>query len=568
MIKFSQMPYERPDLESVKAELTRLTEEFSAASTYEQARDCFVRKDALARHIESVATLAQIRHSIDTRDQYYDDEVNFWNMAMPELQEFLDLWTKAMCASPYRPKLAEEFGAVVFTNAELELKSFDPSIIPLLQQENDLTTGYEKLLASAQIPFNGGTYTIAQMGPFKKDADDEIRLAAWKAEGGWYRDHKAELDEFYDKLVAIRHEMSQKLGLKDYVELGYYRMTRNCYDWDDIDRFHKAVQKYIVPVADRIRRRQADMLGMQYPLSFADSALMFRSGNPAPAGTAEDILKAADKFYDELSPETGEFFRTMREGELMDLIATEGKEGGGYCTSIHDYEVPFIFANFNGTSDDVETVTHEAGHAFADWINRKRIPVETVWPTMEGCEVHSMSMEFFAWKAAEDFYGDDARKFRYTHLAESFMFIPYGTMVDHFQHIVYEHPELTPDERHAEWKKLLGVYMPWLRLDGEIPFYSEGMGWQRQHHIYSSPFYYIDYCLAQTVALEFWAMMQDDYEGAWEHYMAYTKQGGSDVFTELLRKAGLRSPLEEETMREICGKADKWLAEYDLTGIE
>jgi M3 family oligoendopeptidase len=295
---------------------------------------------------------------------------------------------------------------------------------------------------------------------------------------------------------------------------------------------------------------------------------MFRSGNPSPAGTAEDILKAADKFYDELSPETSEFFRTMREGELMDLIATEGKEGGGYCTSIHDYEVPFIFANFNGTSDDVETVTHEAGHAFADWINRKRIPVETVWPTMEGCEVHSMSMEFFAWKAAEDFYGDDARKFRYTHLAESFMFIPYGTMVDHFQHIVYEHPELTPDERHAEWKKLLGVYMPWLRLDGEIPFYSEGMGWQRQHHIYSSPFYYIDYCLAQTVALEFWAMMQDDYEGAWEHYMAYTKQGGSDVFTELLRKAGLRSPLEEETMREICGKADKWLAEYDLTGIE
>ena len=568
MIKFSQMPYERPDLESVKAEMTKLTDEFASAATYEQARDCFIRKDSLARHIESVATIAQIRHSIDTRDQYYDDEVNFWNMAMPELQEFLDLWTKSMCASPFRSKLAEEFGEVVFINAELELKSFDPCIIPLLQQENDLTTGYEKLLASAQIPFRGGIYTIAQMGPFKKDADDETRLDAWKAEGGWYRANKDKLDEFYDRLVSIRHEMSQKLGLMDYVELGYYRMTRNCYDRNDIEKFHQAVQKYIVPVADRIRRRQAEMLGMDYPMSFADNALMFRSGNPKPAGDAEDILRAADRFYDELSPETSEFFRMMREGELMDLLATEGKEGGGYCTSIYDYDTPFIFANFNGTSDDVETVTHEAGHAFADWTNRKRVPLETVWPTMEGCEVHSMSMEFFAWKAAEDFYGEDARKFRYSHLAESFMFIPYGTMVDHFQHIVYEHPDLTPDERHAEWKKLLGIYMPWLRLDGEIPFYSEGMGWQRQHHIYSSPFYYIDYCLAQTVALEFWAMMQDDYEDAWAHYMAYTNQGGSAVSTELLKNAGLRSPLEEDTISEICEKADRWLSEYDLTGIE
>lgn len=568
MIKFSEMPYERPDLDSVKEEMKKLTEEFASAGTYEAARDCFIRKDALVRHIESVSTVAQIRHSIDTRDQFYDDEMNFWNRAMPELQEFLDLWTKALCSSPFRGELEEEFGKVVFINAELELKSFDPCIIPLLQQENELTTAYEKLLASAQIPFRGGTYTIAQIGPFKKDADDETRLAAWKAEGGWYRDNKDKLDEFYDKLVALRHEMSQKLGLKDYVELGYYRMSRNCYDRNDIDRFHQAVQKYVVPVADRIRRKQAEMLGMEYPLSFADAALMLRSGNPKPAGDAEYILKAADKFYDELSPETSEFFRTMREGELMDLIATDGKEGGGYCTSIHDYEVPFIFANFNGTSDDVETVTHEAGHAFADWMNRTRIPVETVWPSMEGCEVHSMSMEFFAWKAAEAFYGDDARKFRYVHLAESFMFIPYGTMVDHFQHIVFEHPALTPDERHAEWKKLLGIYMPWLRLDGDIPFYSEGMGWQRQHHIYSFPFYYIDYCLAQTVALEIWTMIQEDYEDAWDHYMAYTKQGGSLVFTELIRNAGLKSPLEDETLREICGKAGKWLDEYDLTGIE
>ena len=307
MIKFSEIPYSRPDMEEVKAEIQKITEAFKASATYEEARDLFVRKDALERHLESVSTLAQIRHSIDTRDAFYDREVLFWNKAFPELQEYLQLWTEALLASPFRGELEEEFGNVVFLNAEIELKTFDPCIIPLLQEENDLTMEYEKLLASAQIPFLGKVYTIAQLGPFKSDADDAVRLAAWKAEGGWYKENQAKLDEIYDRLVELRHEMSQKLGLRDFVELGYYRMTRNCYDRNDIDKFREAVRKYIVPVADSIRRRQAERLGMQYPLSFADNALMFRSGNAKPAGGVDDILGAASRFYDALSPETGEF---------------------------------------------------------------------------------------------------------------------------------------------------------------------------------------------------------------------------------------------------------------------
>ena len=302
-------------------------------------------------------------------------------------------------------------------------------------------------------------------------------------------------------------------------------------------------------------------------MSFADNALQFRSGNAKPTGDADAILAAGKKFYDELSPETSAFFRMMLENELMDVLSTEGKEGGGYCTTLYDYGVPFIFANFNGTRDDVETVTHEAGHAFADWYNRDRLPLDTIWPGMEGCEVHSMSMEFFAWPWAEQFFGEDTRKFLYSHLSGAITFIPYGTMVDHFQHIVYEQPDLTPRQRHDVWKELLGIYMPWVKLDGDIPFYSEGEGWQRQHHIYASPFYYIDYCLAQTVALEFWAKIQTDLPDAWSHYMAYTSQGGSRTFTELLRNAGLDSPFEESCLRGVCAAAEKWLAAYDLSGI-
>lgn len=567
-MKFSEMQYTRLDMEDVKRNLNELTKQLENAQDYETAREAFLKVEDLNKKVETQYSLAKIRNDIDTRDEYYDKEVNFWHEVLPKIQEYQQAWINAMLKSPFRKDFAAQYGELMFTNAEMKLKTFSPEIIPLLQKENNLNQEYSKLLASAQIPFEGKVYTISQMSPFKNDTDDNRRLAAWKAEGKWYKDNQDKLDSIYDELVHLRDEMGKKLGYGGYTKLGYYRMQRNCYDKEDVEKFRSAVVKYLVPVADMIYREQALRLGKEYPMSFADNALSFRSGNARPAGTPDDILAQGRKFYDELSPETSEFFRMMLDSQLLDVLSTEGKAGGGYCTSLHDYEVPFIFANFNGTKHDVEVVTHEAGHAFAAWLNRKRIPLESISPSLEGCEVHSMSMEFFAWPWAEGFFGEDTRKFYYTHLADAITFIPYGTMVDRFQHEVYEKPDMTPGERHAVWKKLLGIYMPWMRLDGEIPFYSEAEGWQRQHHIYERPFYYIDYCLARTVSLQFWAKIQKDPKEAWEHYMAYTRQGGSDVFTKLLKNAGLDTPFEESCLRGVCEAAKKWLDEFDLTGLE
>ncbi|MBR5123541.1 MAG: M3 family oligoendopeptidase [Clostridia bacterium] len=566
-MKFTEMPYTRPDMEAAKAQTAEFTTRLKEATDYAAAKAVFLAYQEEQKHLMTLTTLAEIRHSIDTRDEFYDAEVKYINATVPEVQEYAQGFTAALMESPFKADFIAEYGDLLFVNADIALKSFSPEIIPEMQAENDLTMAYEKLLASAQIPFEGGTYTLSQLTPFKSDPDDARRLAAWKAEGQWYKDNQAELDRIYDELTHLRDAMGKKLGYDGYTTLGYYRMGRNCYTEADVKKFRAAVVKYLVPVADGIYREQAKRLDKDYPMSFADNALMFRSGNPRPAGSAEDILAQGDKFYDELSPETSEFFRTMREGELLDVLSTEGKQGGGYCTGIPDYEVPFIFANFNGTQGDVEVVTHEAGHAFACWMNRSRIPLDYMWPSMEACEVHSMSMEFFAWPWAEGFFGADTKKFLYSHLAGALTFIPYGTMVDHFQHEVYEKPDMTPAERHAVWKELLGIYMPWVKLDGEIPFYAEGEGWQRQHHIYSSPFYYIDYCLAQTVALRFWAMIQKDLPDAWAHYMAYTKEGGSKTFTDLLKHAELDTPFDEACLRAVCEEANKWLSEFDLNGI-
>ena len=408
-MKFSEMTYTRPDAESTKQHLAALTEQLKAAKSYEEARKVFLAQQEQAKHISTASTLASVRHSIDTRDTFYDAEEKFWNSFFPELEEYNQAWTKAMLESPFRAEFAEEFGDLMFINAEIALKTFSPEIIPEMQQENELTQEYEKLLASAQIPFDGKVYTLSQLSPFKTCADDEKRLAAWKAEGQWYKD-----------------AMGKKLGYEGYTTLGYYRMCRNCYTKEDVETFRAAVVKYLVPVADKVYREQAKRLGKSYPMSFADNALEFRSGNPRPVGTPDDILAQGMKFYSELSPETEEFFKTMLDNELLDVLSTEGKQAGGYCTSIMDYEVPFIFANFNGTQHDVEVVTHEAGHAFEAWTNRKRIPVDYIWPSLEACEVHSMSMEFFAEPWADGFFGADARKFLYSHLSGALTFIPYG----------------------------------------------------------------------------------------------------------------------------------------------
>lgn len=566
-MKFSEMPYERPDLDKVKRELGDLTGRLKAAESYEEARAVFLEKEEAERHVDTLATLASIRNSIDTRDEFYDGEINFWNAAGPELEEYDKAWTAAMLASPFRKDFAAEYGDLMFVNAEIELKTFAPEIVPQLQRENDLTQEHQKLIASAKVPFEGRTYTLAQMGPFQSDADDARRLAAWRAVGQWYKDNQPELDRIYDELTHLRDEMGRKLGYEGYTPLGYYRMKRNCYTKEDVESFRAAVRKYLVPLADRVFRAQAQRIGVAYPLSYADNALKFRSGNPRPQGTADDIIAQGKKFYDELSPETSEFFQTMLDNDLMDVLATEGKAGGGYCTGIMDYKVPFIFANFNGTQGDVEVVTHEAGHAFACWMNRDRVPGSYVWPGMEACEVHSMSMEFMAWPWTEGFFGPDTKKYLYSHLAGALTFIPYGTLVDHFQHEVYANPDMTPAQRHAVWKELQGQYMPWVRLDGDIPFFADGEAWQRQSHIYGAPFYYIDYCLAQTVALELWALLQKDKKAAWEKYMAYTKQGGSRTFTELLENAGLDTPFDEKCLREVCETASAWLDGFDLTGI-
>ena len=558
-MKFADISYTRADFDAAARFYASAAERLSAAGSFEEAEAVFLEVEDFSAKFDTALTVANIRHDIDTRDEFYDAEVAYIDEHAPELEEYVQRWQDALLRTPYRAAFEEKYNRVMFLNAEIDARTFSPEIVPELQRENALTTEYSKLLAGAQIPFEGGVYTLSQLTPIKQDADASRRAAAWAAEDAWYAEHAESLDAIYAELVTLRDKMGRKLGHDGYIPLGYDRMQRNCYDKADVERFRAAVVDYIVPIAYSVYETVAKRLGKSLPMGYADCAMWFTDGNARPVGTPEDILEAGRSFYHELSGETAEFIDHMLENGMMDVLSRPGKAGGGYCTTLTAYKTPYIFANFNGTSGDVEVITHEAGHAFASWTSRDIVPAESSSPSLEGCEVHSMSMEFFAEPWAERFFGADADKFRWHHLADAVTFIPYGTLVDHFQHECYEHPEYTPEQRNAAWSRLAAVYMPWLKPEESLGFYSSGRAWQRQRHIYISPFYYIDYCLAQTVSLEFWAMIKRDKAAAWEKYMAYTRLGGTLTFRELLDRAGLDSPFEPETLKAVAEAAKAWL---------
>lgn len=558
-MKFADISYTRADFDAAARFYASAAERLSAAGSFEEAEAVFLEVEDFSAKFDTALTVANIRHDIDTRDEFYDAEVAYIDEHAPELEEYVQRWQDALLRTPYRAAFEAKYNRVMFLNAEIDARTFSPEIVPELQRENALTTEYSKLLAGAQIPFEGGVYTLSQLTPIKQDADASRRAAAWAAEDAWYAEHAESLDAIYAELVTLRDKMGRKLGHDGYIPLGYDRMQRNCYDKADVERFRAAVVDYIVPIAYSVYETVAKRLGKSLPMGYAECAMWFTDGNARPVGTPEDILEAGRSFYHELSGETAEFIDHMLENGMMDVLSRPGKAGGGYCTTLTAYKTPYIFANFNGTSGDVEVITHEAGHAFASWTSRGIVPAESSSPSLEGCEVHSMSMEFFAEPWAERFFGADADKFRWQHLADAVTFIPYGTLVDHFQHECYEHPEYTPEQRNAAWSRLAAVYMPWLKPEESLGFYSSGRAWQRQRHIYISPFYYIDYCLAQTVSLEFWAMIKRDKAAAWEKYMAYTRLGGTLTFRELLDRAGLDSPFEPETLKAVAEAAKAWL---------
>ena len=556
-MKFKDMPYERVDFDKVEKEMKTLMEEFDAAGSGEEQFAVHQKYYKLTGEVETAMTIAHIRYDVDTADEFYSREHEFYDEKGPVFRNLVLEYQKRLYASPYREFLVEKIGSVAFKNMEIAQKAMSEELIPLMQEENALVLEYNKLIASAKIEFDGKELNLSLLRPYRVSPDRSVREAAWKKTSGFYEENAEKLDEIFDKLVKNRTEQAKKMGYENYLELGYYRMQRNCYGQKEVEAYRSQVKKEFVPFAERLHERRRERLGLD-KLKFIDAAVYFKDGNPAPAGTPDEILAAGQKMYSELSPETKEFYDFMMENELFDVLGRKTKRAGGYMTYMPLYNSPFVFANFNGTSGDVDVITHECGHAFQGYLSGKDPIREHSDIGMETAEIHSMSMEFFTQKWMPLFFGERADDYIEMHLEDSAAFIPYGCMVDEFQHIIYENPDMSPAQRHAAWLKLEKEYRPHQDY-GEDSFYGKGGYWQNQLHIYNYPLYYIDYCLAQTCALQYKVWMDKDFEAAWESYLKLCRLSASDFYTNMIKEVGLKSPFEPGCLKNIVEKLEKYV---------
>ncbi|MFC2737113.1 MAG: M3 family oligoendopeptidase [Leptotrichia wadei] len=560
-MKFNEYEYEHLDLEKIKAEFSRLIESFKKAKNMKGQVAAFDEIIKLRNHIETMQTLVSIRHSVDTNDEFYDKENEYMDEISPILFGFTNDFYKTLVNSKFKDELVEKYGKFLFDLAENTLKTFSPEIIPDAQEENRLSSKYSKLIASAKIDFDGKELNLSQMVPYTQSKNRNVRIEAAKKVAQFFAENQDEFDNIYDSLVKVRTRMAQKMGYKNFVEFGYKQLSRLEYDAKMVEGYRKQVLENIVPLHTELRERQGKRLGVE-KLKFYDEAIKFNSGNADPHGSPEWILNNGKTMYKELSKETDEFFTFMTENNLLDLLSKKGKMSGGYCTYIPEHKAPFIFANFNGTSHDIDVLTHEAGHAFQVYQSRGFEVPEYLWPSYEACEIHSMSMEFLTWPWMDLFFENDTDKYKFIHLSEALLFIPYGLTVDEFQHWVYENPEATPKERREKWLEIEKKYLP-TRDYGEVEELKNGIFWFRQGHIFSSPFYYIDYTLAQVCAFQFWIKSRENREKAWQDYLNLCKLGGSKPFFELMKSANLKNPFEEGTLAFVIPKIKEYLDNVD-----
>jgi len=511
--------------------------------------------EVLRRDIETWSNLTSLRFDQDTSDTAAKAALDYRDELIPTATKHEIALKRRLLALPDSAGLKAVVGAHAVALWETDITTFDPAIEEDLVAEAKLQSRYTELTSSARLEIEGQVVNLSGTAPFEQSLDREVRYRAARARWQFFAENSAAFDEIYDGLVKLRHAMAQKLGFETYIPLGYRRMRRVDYDAADVARYREQVLTHVTPLVAKIMAaRQAEHGWPEFRAW--DEKLTDPKGNVKPAGGEAFLSSQAQTMFERMAPELADFYKLMTAGGFLDLTTRPTKAPGGFCTSFSNAGMPYIFANFNGTHGDIDVFTHEMGHAFQAYASRDQKGFDYLWPTMESAEIHSMGLEHLAYPHIALMVGEDqADRYRRMHLIESLAFLPYGVCVDHFQHEVYANPQATPAERHEMWRRLQNLYMPW-RDFGDLLHPAKGGAWQQQGHIFSVPFYYIDYTLALCCAMQFWLKSRQNYPSAMRDYVALCARGGSAPFLGLVESAGLVSPFQEGALANVVREAE------------
>ncbi len=550
MLRFDEIALDTPSRESLAAHYAAVEAMLDLGGRTE----ALAAWDATRREHASWTTMALIRFFQDPETPEPTAGRALADALKPAAQGHDVAVTRRLLADPDRAGLEQEAGAHAVELWQADVATFDPVIADRLEEESRLEARYTELTSSARLQVEGAVVNLSGLAPYAESLDRDVRRRAAQAKWAFFAENGAALDAIYDQLVKLRHGMARDLGYESFTALGYQRMRRLDYGPADVARYRDEIAEHAVPLLARLLEARRREHGWD-TLHAWDEPLIDPKGNPRPVGGHDGLVDAGQVLFSRMDPRLADLYRAMRDGGFLDLKTRPGKAPGGFCDAFPTNGMPFIFANFNGTYQDIMVLTHEMGHAAQNYESRTLPGFDYLWPTMEAAEINSMALEMLTYPHMGLLVGDEAAdRFRRMHLITFLNVLVMCALGDHFQHEVYANPEASPAERHAMWRTLERRYMPW-RNWGDLAYPEQGGAWQPILHFHLYPFYYIDYALAECCALQFWVRSRRDPQGALDAYMALCAKGGSAPFGGLVRSAGLVSPFEPgvlaESMREV-----------------
>ena len=528
----------------------------------------------LTRLLFEAASVIYIEKSQDTTDE--EKEQAFLDLiddVFPQVQAADQTLKERLLAFDPTNEALQDM-TLVLRNMKNEADLYRDENIPLFTKTAKLENEYDKITGGLQTDWDGEEKNLSQLGLFLNDNDRAVRQKAWQAISDLWLSQREPLNEMYGELLGLRQQIAHNAALPDYRAYAFREKGRFDYTPEDCLTFHEAIETAVVPALRRILNRKKKQLGYNRlrPWDWVPEkgALVDDSeGEPLrPYQGQEALIQHTLNIFNQLDPQLSRYFATMAEDGLLDLDTRAGKALGGYCSALPLRNRPFIFMNGVGSHDDVQTMLHEAGHAFHVF---ESAALPLVWqtdPPMEFCEVASMTMELLAAPYLTNQHGGfysspQSARARIEHLEGIIAFLPYMAVVDAFQHWVYTHPQQAADAAQCDavWEKLTERFIPGIDWAGHEE--SRKTGWHRKPHIFTVPFYYIEYGMAQIGALQVWRNSLQDRTAALTAYRHALALGGTRTLPELFAVAGAEFRFDTALLTELVELIEETTAELE-----
>ncbi|HWH68743.1 MAG TPA: M3 family oligoendopeptidase [Candidatus Sulfotelmatobacter sp.] len=473
--------------------------------------------------------------------------LHFVEQVEPQLKPRQFKLAQLYVAHPLRAQLPQERYRVFDRDTKVQVELFRPQNVPLETEEAKLSQQYQKLAGSLTVPFRGEERTLVQMGRYLEEPDRALRQEAWELVARRRLQEAEQFEDIFDQLIALRQQIARNAGFANYRDYAFRRLGRFDYTPADCVRFHEAVEAEVMPVVHQLQAERQHQLGLTDLRPWDLSVDPLNRAPLRPFEQVEQMVARTQDIFNDLDGELAAGFRRMQELHLLDLANRKGKAPGGYQSTLAETRLPFIFMNAVGLQRDVETILHEAGHAFHALASREEDLYAYRNAPIEFCEVASMSMELLGNEFLEQFYPTpEANRARRTHLEGIVAIFPWIATVDAFQHWIYTHPGHTRAERQAAWLELMdrfGGNVNWSGYEA-----ARAQLWHRQLHIFIHAFYYIEYGIAQLGALQVWANSKANPARALDAYKTALGLGGSRPLPELFAAAGCHFEFSRHTL--------------------